>query len=615
MPRIWCWFVGSLALVTLAAVPARGATVVERTVRHTIQGDGSVLEESRLQVRLDSPRDLASWSPFPILLDENRSLREVSAHAVKPDGKKVTVKKKHQDTMDIAGEWVLHSSQRLHLLEFPAVPPGSLLHIDYSVVERPYFRAGEIVLALGEETERLRVEVAGGGAGWRWRIDGDPRGLAIEEAAGGVVVTAQALAAPDPPDHAPGHLERGPVLRYAWGPDGDWRAVASWYQALLRDLPRAAPPVRQKAEEILAGVAGRRERLEALLGFVRRQVRYVAVEVGIGGYRPSPPPEVLARRWGDCKDKSLLLIDLLEEAGIEAHPALIRLSRDERIDRLFPSPYHFNHLIVAVPADGVEPREHDPVADGYLFLDPTQERGSARWLHPGVQDQDALVVRGEGSGLARTPIRPEHESRGLVVNLVVTPGGEARGGAGLSFTGGLASALLDALASSPPERAEAAARTLLSDLLPGVTLGNIGWSTADGDVPRLEIAAATHLASFVQGSDGQRSFQLPGLTSTPSPSLVDGREVPLVLDPGIARTSWHLKLPAGWCPPAADPVAVDNEVGRFEQRIARDGDSVTVERRVEIRRRWVEPELFPAFEELALAEHRTARRRLRLDCP
>src|SRR6185436_505411 len=132
-----------------------------------------------------------------------------------------------------------------------------------------------------------------------------------------------------------------------------------------------------------------REKAEALVAFARRQVRYVAVEVGIGGYRPGSPQEVLERRWGDCKDKAFLLVDLLREAGIEAWPALLRAGAGNRMDSEFPSPNQFNHAIVAVSPAGLGLGEEAPVAGGYLFLDATQTWGGLSWLQPTSQDQDA----------------------------------------------------------------------------------------------------------------------------------------------------------------------------------------------------------------------------------
>jgi len=101
-------------------------------------------------------------------------------------------------------------------------------------------------------------------------------------------------------------------------------------------------------------------------------VRYVAVEVGIGGYRPAPPLDVMTRRWGDCKDKSVLLVDLLNAAGIEAYPVVHPSGPQGRVDPEFPAVDGFNHFIVAVSTAGLEVTPDDPVAGDFLFIDATE---------------------------------------------------------------------------------------------------------------------------------------------------------------------------------------------------------------------------------------------------
>ncbi|TXK33736.1 DUF2569 family protein [Pontibacter qinzhouensis] len=78
------------------------------------------------------------------------------------------------------------------------------------------------------------------------------------------------------------------------------------------------------------------------------EVRYLGFEAGIGGYKPRAPSEVFAKRFGDCKDKSLLLVTMLRALGIEAHPALVNSSSRGEIAQMLPSPYAFNHCIVQV---------------------------------------------------------------------------------------------------------------------------------------------------------------------------------------------------------------------------------------------------------------------------
>ena len=486
-----------LILLVLAGLPLSAATVLERAVDVEIRPDGSVLERTHLRVRLDEPADFERWSPHFIYLDENRELVTVSASVTRSDGQTVKVSRKDLDTHEVASGGELHSSRAFRSVTFPVSPVGSVLAVDYEVRERPWFPGGEVSLGSDEAVQALRVSVRGAGSGWRFRIDGALPGLAVEETAGGVTVTAAGLPALAPPEEAPGSAQEGAVLRYAWGDAAGWEGVGTWYEGLLVQVPRNAEPVRQKARELIAGLPGKRERLDALAAFARRQVRYVAVEVGIGGYRPHPPQQVMERLWGDCKDKALLLVEMLREAGIEAYPALIRLDPQDRVDREFPSPFQFNHMIVAVVAEGLGLPESAPVAGGYLFVDATQERGGIDWLQPAVQDQEALVVRDGRGILVRTPTLGETEGMGLTVELELAAAGEAVGTARLNLRGETAATFLSLLAAGKPLEVDRAMRRVFNALLPaGASLSDLAWQSLDGGVPDVRLDAKVRLASL-----------------------------------------------------------------------------------------------------------------------
>jgi hypothetical protein len=110
-----------------------------------------------------------------------------------------------------------------------------------------------------------------------------------------------------------------------------------------------------------------------------------------------------------------------------------------------------------------------------------------------------------------------------------------------------------------------------------------------------------------------RSLALGGPRVTPAPGLLRDRSAPVVLDPRIAQVTWRIALPDGWCPAQRDSSGLDNAAGAFHQSLACVGGSLTVERRTELRQRWIDPQQLPALAALALAEHRAAARRLRLD--
>jgi hypothetical protein len=104
-----------------------------------------------------------------------------------------------------------------------------------------------------------------------------------------------------------------------------------------------------------------------------RKTRYVGLEFGIHGFKPYKVDRVLARRFGDCKDKTLLLVTLLRALGVEAWPALVNTERGQALDAMHPSPGVFDHVIVRARLDGRE-----------YWLDPTSshERGPLEAFEP-----------------------------------------------------------------------------------------------------------------------------------------------------------------------------------------------------------------------------------------
>ena len=68
-------------------------------------------------------------------------------------------------------------------------------------------------------------------------------------------------------------------------------------------------------------------RLWRALHFVQDDIRYTGIEIGVGRISADTTGEVLARRFGDCKDKVLLLVTILRALGVEAYPALVNHAR------------------------------------------------------------------------------------------------------------------------------------------------------------------------------------------------------------------------------------------------------------------------------------------------
>lgn len=615
--------------LVLSAGSAGAATVEQRHIHIEIQGDGSLLETTRLRVRLDTDADVARWTTYRTYLDDNRELEGLEAAILRADGRR-EAGVAGRDMVEASGS-AFHASRRFHLLTFADLGVGDRIVVEQAIRHRPYYPASRVLLHGGEEVVDLKVTVSGADpTTWRHAVSGEVPGLEVEGGPGGVTVSATGLPPRTAPPLAPGGFDARPALRFGWGGDGSWDHVGAWLLGEATGAPKGPSTggtVADLAAELTSDLGTPRERLETLTRFVQQDIRYLAVEVGEGGYRPSPPPEVLERRWGDCKDKTMLLVDLLAAVGIEARPAYVRSGRGRRLDPAFPSHDAFDHVVVAVPVAQLGAGEGGldvggAVADGWLFVDPTQGRGGAGWLHPNVQDQLALVAGAAGSILIRTPSRPHQERRSLVVDLDLDPGGvlaagDARGTARLELTGELADRLLAELGEAEPSSARESARSLLAGLLPAATLGAVDWFDRSedrpaGGAPAVEIEADVVIPGLMTG--GSSSIRLPAMHGTPDPEILRGRGDPAVLPTRRVDARWRLRLPPDSCPPVARGAEVDNAVGAFRQSLAEEDGVWVVLRTTELRTRWVDRGDLPKLEALALAEHRTQRRRLRLRC-
>ncbi len=195
--------------------------------------------------------------------------------------------------------------------------------------------------------------------------------------------------------HKVGQLEhtreqRGPLLRFSWNHRDappvtsepmmptvgelaanlnlssvpDWEVVLSWEQALLEGVFRDSPELEAVAKKLGEGNPDATERLARIHTFVMEEIRYQQdYETFIAGVKPHPAPMTLERRYGDCKDKAVLFIELARKLGLEAHFALVR-TRDRGPVRQDVPMQQFNHAIVYVPEQpGVVARFFDPTAE------------------------------------------------------------------------------------------------------------------------------------------------------------------------------------------------------------------------------------------------------------
>lgn len=131
----------------------------------------------------------------------------------------------------------------------------------------------------------------------------------------------------------------------------DWQTIAA---AVSKAWHRGASSetIAEIAREIEAQESELAARVEKAVRFVQDECRYLSVSLELGGFIPMAPEIVAQRRFGDCKDLSFLLVNLLEKFGVRSRPVLVNSVLGKSIGELLPSPSVFNHVVVEFEANG-----------------------------------------------------------------------------------------------------------------------------------------------------------------------------------------------------------------------------------------------------------------------
>ncbi len=170
-----------------------------------------------------------------------------------------------------------------------------------------------------------------------------------------------------------------------------WQEVSNWAEQLF-NLPEDDSPAFTKW---LADLKTKPTQLaiEKAIAFAQQEVRYLGIEIAENSHRPHQPSQVFDNRYGDCKDKSLLLVRALRAIGVEAYPVLVSSYKRNTIGDSLPSYNAFNHAIVRMTYQNRQ-----------YWIDPTNayQASQLQTIVPANFGQ-ALVIAPGNTGLTTMP--------------------------------------------------------------------------------------------------------------------------------------------------------------------------------------------------------------------
>jgi len=130
----------------------------------------------------------------------------------------------------------------------------------------------------------------------------------------------------------------------------DWASIGEVFAPNYR--PGKLDSVREIVDKIRTENDGAEKQARAALDYIQEEIRYLGLEMGVGGYIPRAPELVLERRFGDCKDVTLLLLTILHHLDISADAMLVDTEEHAGVFLSLPSHTTFDHVVVIAEIAG-----------------------------------------------------------------------------------------------------------------------------------------------------------------------------------------------------------------------------------------------------------------------
>ncbi|MEO8450877.1 MAG: DUF3857 and transglutaminase domain-containing protein [Gemmatimonadota bacterium] len=554
-------------------------------VKH--EPDGRASRTYRQVVQILKPDGVERWSEFSFSYDVDHQKMTVNwVRVVKPSGEVVSEKPEVSQESDVPAEMgtPTYTHRKVLRLTLGKVAPGVLVDVSYTTEDTAPYRPGDFYsfwrVNPGIPVRRSRL------------VLDTPVGLtplvkernvrfakSVEVVAGRRLTT---WATRDVPEFRPEPFagdSNGVVASIQIAAPTSWQSIGKWYAVLAKDRDQATPDIRAKVHDLVSGSRTLDDSVKAVHRFVARDVRYVAIELGIGGYQPRAATTVLQSSVGDCKDKATLFISMLHALGVTAFPVLLNSGGD--VDRSIPTIAQFDHAIAVLDRPA-----------GRTFVDLTASLEPYGMVPPSDQGQFALVVHPDGRTEEVTieSDNPATATTHITVSGVVDTSGYLNGRLEMNVGGRIASIFRNVFASEldSTQRAEFAKNVASSvypevegDSLTVIDKGDLGGNP--------HFSVRLRHARAAQRAGNAAIMALPfsrGLTDlTPVITDIETHQ-PRLFTIDVAAVSASLsseakfdfELPAGWRADLPKPVTLDGLFGTVTSTAVQDGRVLKVVR-------------------------------------
>jgi transglutaminase-like putative cysteine protease len=369
-----------------------------------------------------------------------------------------------------------------------------------------------------------------------------------------------------------------------------WLALGQKWTDLESNRPDPSPEITAQTQTLVGNIPDFFSKLQLITEYIQKNIRYFIVERGIGGWQANPAATIFRNRYGDCKDKTTLLISMLQTANIHARYLLVD-SRRGVVDPDSPS-FFGNHMITAIeiPA-GVEDARLQAVVkakDGkrYLIFDPTNETTAVGNLPSYLQGGYGLLAAGDSSQVMALPIlKPEANVSDAKGSFTLAADGSLSGAVDSFHTGPDGGEFRAMIKYTDEKERREYWEGELGRTLPGVTLETFNFIQPSALDKPLEFHYKVTVKQFAHQAGTLLLVRPRVLGSMARPFDEKPRSLPIELGAtGRWRDSFDIALPAGYVvDETPDPVALDLDFASYHSSVKAEPGHLHYEREFVLR--------------------------------
>lgn len=392
------------------------AAVLLREDETVVSDKGEIIEHGRVAYRILRPEGRV-YGTFAISFSNETKVSFLHGWSITGKGEEYEAKDKEAFERSLS-TYEVFSDLKQKVLSVSGADIGSVVGFEFERKHRPYVLEDEwdFQLSIPVERSRYTLRLPAGwemnahwvnhpeqqptlqGGAYVWELTGIPRieseyNRPSQRALAGHVIVSFVS-------------EKFKAQTYK-----NWNELAVWHGQIESAAFDTSAALQQKVQELAPASLPLLERIRKLCRFVQKDIRYAAIEIGIGGLKPHPASEVFAHKYGDCKDKAALLKVMLAQIGVKSYLMPIQTERGVFTEKS-PANLGFNHVILAIQLPDAVSKTNLPAVVEHaklgrlLIFDPTHEFVPLGELPYQEQDNYGLLIAENGGELIHLPSSP-----------------------------------------------------------------------------------------------------------------------------------------------------------------------------------------------------------------